>query len=251
MNGSLFSLTRVRHISTKVLWCRTSFIFDDLHASINHDYVPQAFERIPTSQPVEPPHAQAPSSLPKPSPLGGAKHAMYTGTDPPTLDLRAFSLNRAQGPSKAPSRLLLHRVTTSRPLSPPPPQSQSCVSCQRWRPRTRTCLQCWSGKSCVKRRACARARARRKLCAVRARSAVGWSWPRIGPRQRQHWHGRHSLLAPRGRGRPCARRSMPPLCWSMALRVNLRRTVPAHTLAKRVDLPIRRRISCILGLSLP
>ena len=46
---------------------------------------------------------------------------MSTGTDPPTLDLRALSLNRAQGPSKAPSRLLLHHVTTSRPLSPPPP----------------------------------------------------------------------------------------------------------------------------------
>ncbi len=43
--------------------------------------------------------------------------------DPPTLDLRALSLNRATGASKAPSRLLLYRTTESRlaPPSPPPP----------------------------------------------------------------------------------------------------------------------------------
>lgn len=36
------------------------------------------------------------------------------------LDLRALSLNRAPGVSKAPSRLLFYRTTTSRPPSPPP-----------------------------------------------------------------------------------------------------------------------------------
>jgi hypothetical protein len=40
--------------------------------------------------------------------------------NPPTLDLRALSLNRAPGVSKAP-RLLLYSTTTSRPPSPPPP----------------------------------------------------------------------------------------------------------------------------------
>jgi hypothetical protein len=39
---------------------------------------------------------------------------------PPTLDLRALSLNRAPGATKAP-RLLLYSTTTSRPPSPPPP----------------------------------------------------------------------------------------------------------------------------------
>ena len=41
--------------------------------------------------------------------------------DPPTLDLRALSLNRATGASKLPSRLILHRPTESRPPPPSPP----------------------------------------------------------------------------------------------------------------------------------
>ncbi|KAI0286157.1 hypothetical protein BC826DRAFT_972810 [Russula brevipes] len=41
--------------------------------------------------------------------------------DPPTLDLRALSLNRAAGPSKARSQLLFHRTAAPRFPSPPPP----------------------------------------------------------------------------------------------------------------------------------
>jgi hypothetical protein len=43
--------------------------------------------------------------------------------DPPTLDLRALSLNRTPGHSKAPSRLLLQRVTAAGPPSLPQPAS--------------------------------------------------------------------------------------------------------------------------------
>lgn len=42
-------------------------------------------------------------------------------TDPPTLDLRGLSLNRATRASKDPPRLILHRATeSSRPPSPSP-----------------------------------------------------------------------------------------------------------------------------------
>jgi hypothetical protein len=54
------------------------------------------------------------------TPLGGAStKSISMEINPPTLDLRALSLNRAPGVSKAPSRLLFYR-TTSRPPSPPP-----------------------------------------------------------------------------------------------------------------------------------
>ena len=91
--------------------------------SIDHEHVPQVLEKTPTSQPVEPTQSRVSSQLPKQSPVvGGANHASTisrsAGVDPPTLDLRALSLNRA-GPSKAPSRLLLHRETTSRTTTPP------------------------------------------------------------------------------------------------------------------------------------
>jgi hypothetical protein len=39
--------------------------------------------------------------------------------NPPTLDLRALSLNRAPGATKAPSRLFLYHTTTSIPPSSP------------------------------------------------------------------------------------------------------------------------------------
>jgi hypothetical protein len=80
----------------------------------------------PANQQVEATHARVSSPLPKHSlAVGGASHAptdwRSTGADPPTLDLRALSLNRAPGPSKGPSRLLLHRETTvtSRTSTPP------------------------------------------------------------------------------------------------------------------------------------
>jgi hypothetical protein len=97
---------------------------DELREGIDRDYVPQAIERVSTSQLVEPTHAQGPSQLRKSSPVvAGPGHASANwrpmDVDPPTLDLRALSLNRAPGPSKA-SRLLIHRVTTSREPSPPP-----------------------------------------------------------------------------------------------------------------------------------
>ena len=98
-------------------------LFDDLRPSIDDDYIPQTLGQTPTSQPVEHTHARVSSPLPKHSVVGGASHASTksrsTGVDPPTLDLRALSLNRAPGPSKAPSRLLLHRETTSRSSTPP------------------------------------------------------------------------------------------------------------------------------------
>jgi hypothetical protein len=55
-------------------------------------------------------------------PSHGSTKPRPMDVDPPTLDLRALSLNRASGPSKAP-RLLFHRVTTSGGPSPPPPPS--------------------------------------------------------------------------------------------------------------------------------
>lgn len=111
-------LIRAQHISAKALWCRAISLFNDLHTSIDHDYVPQALEQTPTRQPVEPTHTGVSSLV-----SGGASRASTklrsSGVDPPTLDLRALSLNRAPGPSKAPSRLLLHRETTSRISTPP------------------------------------------------------------------------------------------------------------------------------------
>ena len=124
MDPQTSSLICARHTSAKALWCRAILLFDDLGPSIDDDYVPQTLEQTPTSQPVEPTHARVTSPLPKHSiVVGGAGHASTksrsSGVDPPTLDLRAFSLNRAPGPSKAPSRLLLHRETTSRTSTPP------------------------------------------------------------------------------------------------------------------------------------
>ncbi|KAN0123611.1 hypothetical protein V8E52_002943 [Russula decolorans] len=71
-------------------------------------------------------HVQALSqSSKRPTSVGGAGNASTKSTsrdiDPPTLDLRALSLNRATQASKAPSRLFFHRTTESRPPSPPPP----------------------------------------------------------------------------------------------------------------------------------
>jgi hypothetical protein len=90
----------------------------------------QTLERSSESsgQLAEATHVQALSRLPKrPTSVGGAGNASTKSTsmdtDPPTLDLRALSLNRATRASKAPSRLSLHRTTESRPpsASPPPP----------------------------------------------------------------------------------------------------------------------------------
>jgi len=124
MDPQTQSLIRARHTSAKALWCRAILLFDDLHPSIDDDYVPKVLGHTTTSQPVEPTHARVTSPLLKHSfVVGGASHASTksrsTGVDPPTLDLRALSLNRAPGPSKAPSRLLLHRETTSRTSTPP------------------------------------------------------------------------------------------------------------------------------------
>ena len=74
-------------------------------------------------------HVQAPSRLSKhPTSLGGASHtstkSMSMDIIPPTLDLRALSLNQAPGATKAPSRLFLYHTTTSMPpssLQPIPP----------------------------------------------------------------------------------------------------------------------------------
>ena len=81
-----------------------------------------------SGQPAEATHVQAPSQLSKrPTSVGVAGNASTKSTsmdiDPPTLDLRALSLNRATQTSKAPSRLLFHRTTESIPASasPTPP----------------------------------------------------------------------------------------------------------------------------------
>lgn len=68
-------------------------------------------------------------------------------------------------------------------------QSRLCYRC--WQPGTRTCLQRWSGKSNVKRRARVGARARCKPRIVQARSAAGLSWLRIGRGERRHGRSRH------------------------------------------------------------
>jgi hypothetical protein len=46
---------------------------------------------------------------------------MSMDINPPTLDLRALSLNRAPGATRAPSRLFLYHTTTSIPPSSPQP----------------------------------------------------------------------------------------------------------------------------------
>ncbi|KAI0252182.1 hypothetical protein BJV78DRAFT_1281948 [Lactifluus subvellereus] len=79
--------------------------------------------RKSTSRPVEPAHA--PQSF-NDSPVLGLANPTSTKSepmdiDPPTLDLRALSLNRTPGPSKASSHLLLRWTTTYGPPSPPPP----------------------------------------------------------------------------------------------------------------------------------
>jgi hypothetical protein len=60
----------------------------------------------------------------RPTSAGGAGNASASTSmdiDPPTLDLRALSLNRATRVGKAPSRLILHRTAeSSRPPSSPP-----------------------------------------------------------------------------------------------------------------------------------
>ena len=116
----------VRHTFTKALWCRASFIFVNLRAHIDHGFMLQTLKRESSGQLAGFTHVQAASPLSRhPTPLGGASHAsiksMSMEINPPTLDLRALSLNRAPGASKAPSRLLLYRTTTSRPPSPSPP----------------------------------------------------------------------------------------------------------------------------------
>jgi len=110
-----------RHTSTKALWYCASFIF----AHIDHGFLSQMLERELSGQLAESTHVQAPSRFSKhPTFTGGAGHAStkpMSDINPPTLDLRALSLNRATGASKAPPRLLLYRTTTSSPPSPSPP----------------------------------------------------------------------------------------------------------------------------------
>jgi hypothetical protein len=113
---------RVRHTSTKALWCCATFIFINLHTHINRDFLSKALAQESSGQLAD---VQAVPLLSKHTiPLGGASHAstksMSMEINSPTLDLRALSLNRAPGVSKAPSRLLLRRTTTRRPPSPPP-----------------------------------------------------------------------------------------------------------------------------------
>ena len=114
MNHPPLSLTRAWNTSAKDLWCSANFVSDNLRAGVDYGYLLQALARASSS--VESIHTQAPSEL--------LKHSQYSpfpgGIDPPMLDLRALSLNRAPGPSKAPSRLLLHRTAASKPPSPPP-----------------------------------------------------------------------------------------------------------------------------------
>lgn len=87
----------------------------------------QILERTSESsgQLAEATHVQPLSrSSKRPTSVGGASNASTKSTYmdvPPTLDLRALSLNRATRASKAPSRLLLYHTTESRPPSPPPP----------------------------------------------------------------------------------------------------------------------------------
>lgn len=118
----LFSPMRVRHTSTKALWCCATFIFVNLHTHINHGVLSKALTQESSSQLAD---VQAVSLLSQPTtPLGGASYgstkSMSMEINPPTLDLRALSLNRAPAVSKTSSRLLLYRTTTPRPPSPPP-----------------------------------------------------------------------------------------------------------------------------------
>jgi hypothetical protein len=111
----------------KALWYCASFIFGR-SAPVDDDYVLQTSSRKSTSRPVDPAHAHAPSKSFNDSRVLGLANRTSTKSepmdiDPPTLDLRALSLNRAPGSSKASSHLLLRRTTTSRPPSLPPPAS--------------------------------------------------------------------------------------------------------------------------------
>ena len=88
----------------------------------------QTLERKSESsgQLAEATHVQALSrSSKRPTSVAGASNASTKSTSmdvvPPTLDLRALSLNRATRASKVPSRLLLYRTTESGPPSPPLP----------------------------------------------------------------------------------------------------------------------------------
>lgn len=79
-----------------------------------------------SGQLAEATRVQAFSRLSKrPTSIGGSGNASTKSTsmgiDPPTLDLRALSLNRATQASKVPSRSFLYRTTESRPPSPSPP----------------------------------------------------------------------------------------------------------------------------------
>jgi hypothetical protein len=98
---------------------------------IDKNYVQQTLSRKSTSRPADPTHTNVPSrSFNDPVILGIANPTLtkseLMNIDPPTLDLRALSLNRVPGPSKAPSQLLFRQVAASR--TPPPPQPTSAVN---------------------------------------------------------------------------------------------------------------------------
>jgi hypothetical protein len=124
--------TLATHICPKYLRCRVCFVLDDVHV-IDEDYVQQTFSRKSTSRPVEPTHTHVPSrSSNNPATLGIANPTLtkseFMDIDPPTLDLRALSLNRVPGPNKVPSQLLFRQVTAPKTLPPPQPQPTSAVN---------------------------------------------------------------------------------------------------------------------------
>jgi hypothetical protein len=126
----LSQYARPPHLRERSTVCFAGFIFVSLREDIDYGFffLSQTLERKSESsgQLAEATHVQALSrSSKRPTSVGGAGNASTKSTSmdigPPTLDLRALSLNRATRASKAPSRLLLYRTTEYRPPSPPPP----------------------------------------------------------------------------------------------------------------------------------